>query len=374
MIIFIKGPIATLNYFLNNMNQKIEDSVVLDICDKDYKQALSSIDEDIDENTIVITFNNVGINILANDQFYWDLKQVKLYNILVDPPQWFTQVFDLQIRSMTTVVVDRQHCDFIHKYYPKQKCSFLPHGGVRLTKEEIPYHERRMDVAYFANNKESVTLNTDIERMMYDLLIKYPKMTLDDIYDLFLKDQNLKFDLKQERELLELLYENTFYAVKDYFQKKIIMEIANAGIDLHIYGKNWEGIAGGFPNNVKLHGEITPQECIEKMKNCKIVLNMQPWFKDGAHERIFNAMLNGVVCFTDESKYLKERFIDMDNIVFYQLDHLDALVDKIKMILEHPLLAEKIIDNQKKTAAHDTWRDRLDEILLEGNGHTEQVR
>ncbi|MDE6531537.1 MAG: glycosyltransferase [Lachnospiraceae bacterium] len=367
MIIFIKGPIATLNYFLDHMNQKLEDSVVLDICDKEYKKTLSSLDSNINESTIVITFNNVGINISANNQFYWDLKQVKLYNILVDPPQWFTQVFDLQIRSMTTVVVDRQHCDFIHKYYPQQECFYLPHGGVRLTKEDIPYHERRMDVAYFANNKESVALRTDIERMIYDLLIKYPKMTLDGIYDLFLKDQNIKFDLKQERELLELLYENTFYAVKDYFQKKIIMEIANAGIDLHIYGKNWEGFAGRFPNNVKLHGEVTPKECIESMKECKIVLNMQPWFKNGAHERVFNAMLNGAVCLTDESVYLRERFQNLENIVFYQLDHLDAMVDKIKMILEHPLLAEKIIDNQKKTVVHDTWRDRLDEILKEGN-------
>lgn len=372
MIIFIKGPIATLNYFLDYMNQKLEDSVVLDICDKEYKKTLSSLDSSINENTIVITFNNIGINILANDQFYWDLKQVKLYNILVDPPQWFTKVFDLQIRSMTTVVMDRQHCDFIHKYYPQQKCFYLPHGGVRLTKEDISYHERRMDVAYFANNKESVALRTDIERMIYDLLIKYPKMTLDGIYDLFLKDQNIKFGLKQERELLELLYENTFYAVKDYFQKKIIMEIANAGIDLHIYGKNWEGFAGRFPNNVKLHGEVTPKECIESMKECKIVLNMQPWFKNGAHERVFNAMLNGAVCLTDESVYLRERFQDLENIVFYQLDHLDAMVDKIKMILEHPLLAEKIIDNQKKTVVHDTWRDRLDEILKEGNEQTEQ--
>lgn len=148
------------------------------------------------------------------------------------------------------------------------------------------------------------------------------------------------------------------------------MTIANAGIDLHIFGGGWTCFADRLPNNVKLHGETTPQECIEKMKDCKIVLNMQPWFKDGAHERIFNAMLNGAVCLTDESVYLKERFQDLENIAFYQLDHLDVLADKIKMILEHPLLAEKIIANQKKATVHDTWRDRLDEILKEGNEQT----
>lgn len=363
MIVLIKGPLKTLNYFLDQLNQRLEDVIILDICNQDFKQTMLSIDKDIDENTIVITFNNVGINILVNGQFYWDLKQVKLYNILVDPPHWYMDSLDLQIRSMNTVVVDRQHCEFIHKYYPQQKCFFLPHGGVRLTKEEIPYHERRMDVAYFASNKPSLPLETDVERMIYDLLIKFPNMSLDSIYELFLEDQNLNFDLKQERELLGLLYRNTFYAVKEYFQKKTIMAIADAGIDLHIFGENWTCFADRLPDNVKLHGAITPQECIEKMKDCKIVLNMQPWFKDGAHERIFNAMLNGAVCLTDESVYLKERFQDLENIAFYQLDHLNALADKIKMILDHPLLAEKIIANQKKATVHDTWRDRLDEIL-----------
>lgn len=364
MIIFIKGPIITLNYFLDHMNRK--DVVVLDICDKDYKRTLSSMDADIDENTVVITFNNIGINILANDQFYWDLKRVKLYNILVDPPQWFMKVFDLQIQSMETVVVDRQHSDFIRKYYPEQKCFFLPHGGVQLMKEDIPYQERRMEVAYFANNKTCLPLETDVERMIYDLLIKYPNMSLDRIYDLFLKDQDINFGPEQEKELLALLYEDTFYAVKEYYQKKIIMAIAHAGIDLHIFGKNWTFIANRLPDNVKLHGEITPKECIEYMKDSKIVLNMQPWFKDGAHERIFNAMLNGAVCFTDESLYLKERFQDMDNIVFYQLDHPDAMMEKLKMVLNQPVLAEEIIANQKRAAMHDTWSNRLDEILKRG--------
>lgn len=364
MVIFIKGPIITLNYFVDHMNQNLEDSVVLDIRDKNYISVLSSIDNAIDENTVVITFNNVGINILTNDRFYWDVKQVKLYNILVDPPQWFTNVFDWKIKSMETVVVDRQHCEFIHKYYPEQKCFFLPHGGIRLAREDVPYRERRMEVAYFANNKTSVSLGTDLERMIYDLLVKYPDMSMDGIYDLFLQDQEFNFDLIQERELLELLYENTFYAVKEFFQKKIITAIAGAGIDLHIFGANWECFEGEFPDNVTFHGEITPKECIESMKESKIILNVQPWFKDGAHERIFNAMLNGAVCFTDESTYLKERFQDMENIVFYRLDHLDALADKLKMLLGHPLLAEKIIANQKKAAAQDTWRDRLNEILI----------
>ncbi len=41
MIVLIKGPIITLNYFLDQINRQLDDVVILDICDKDYKQTLS---------------------------------------------------------------------------------------------------------------------------------------------------------------------------------------------------------------------------------------------------------------------------------------------------------------------------------------------
>ncbi len=46
--------------------------------------------------------------------------------------------------------------------------------------------------------------------------------------------------------------------------------------------------------------------CLKAISQAKISLNVMPWFKEGAHDRVFNSMLNGAVCFTDWSLYFEE--------------------------------------------------------------------
>ena len=94
------------------------------------------------------------------------------------------------------------------------------------------------------------------------------------------------------------------------------------------------------------------------------MLNCMPWFKDGSHERIYNAMLNGAICVTDESKYLKEQFIHGQNIVFYELNDIPSLVENIKYLLSHSEVAEKIaLKGYCIAHERDTWERRLDTLL-----------
>jgi hypothetical protein len=88
-----------------------------------------------------------------------------------------------------------------------------------------------------------------------------------------------------------------------------------------------------------------------------------PYYKDGTHERVYIAMLNGAVCFTDRSGYLMERFTHGSNIVFFDHYELDVLCDNIKFILNNPAEAEAIIKNAAKSVVHETWSDRLDTII-----------
>lgn len=99
------------------------------------------------------------------------------------------------------------------------------------------------------------------------------------------------------------------------------------------------------------------------MRNSKITLNIMPWFKYGAHDRIYNAMLNGSVCVTDTSEYLKKHFENGKNIIFYELNQLDNLVKNVHLLLENPGFAKSIIENQKRTAANSTWSNRVHNIL-----------
>ena len=89
-----------------------------------------------------------------------------------------------------------------------------------------------------------------------------------------------------------------------------------------------------------------------------------PWFKDGAHDRIFNTMLNGSVCVTDSSKYLDEVLTEED-VAFYSLKELDQLPGIVKGLLSNPKKMQEIADHGYTTALEQhSWAKRA-EILHE---------
>lgn len=50
------------------------------------------------------------------------------------------------------------------------------------------------------------------------------------------------------------------------------------------------------------------------LADAKVSLNVMPWFKDGAHDRVFNSILNGAVCVTDPSRYLEEELHEGEGV------------------------------------------------------------
>ena len=93
-----------------------------------------------------------------------------------------------------------------------------------------------------------------------------------------------------------------------------------------------------------------------------------PWFKDGAHDRVFNAMANGSLCLTDHSIYLDEILTEGENVAFYDLKDLNALPDIAKKLLANEKRMERIARNGfELTMGEHTWACRvrqLEEMLL----------
>lgn len=84
-----------------------------------------------------------------------------------------------------------------------------------------------------------------------------------------------------------------------------------------------------------------------------------PWFKDGAHDRVFNSMLNGAVCVSDGSKYMDEILTDGKDYIKYDLDRLAELPEKIRELLVDRDRWEDIVKNGYNKAVNGhTWADR----------------
>lgn len=375
MIIFLKGMLPELDYFIERMAEGLKEAHVLDISGNTFYQQLGRLDAVIDETTDVITFDSVGIGVeTAGGLNYWELKRVRLHNIFVDAPICFYHVLESRLKCMQVIVIDRYHKEFIKTYYPDCPVAFMPHGGARLPYDkEVAYEDRTIEVLYVGSRKfeeQPVIIDAfpdggrELFHTVEQMLMKYPHMTLEQVFYIYMDEIGMKVEPQMQLTIIGALYDVILRKVRSHYQVEIIEALASAGVHVEVYyGDEWKEIAGKYPGYITVHEKISPEECLELMCNSKITLNIQPWFKYGSHERIYNAMLNGSVCVTDTSEYLLKHFKNGRDIVFYELHDLDGMVRNVKMLLENPGYAKNIIENQKKAAANSTWQNRIHNIL-----------
>jgi len=92
-----------------------------------------------------------------------------------------------------------------------------------------------------------------------------------------------------------------------------------------------------------------------------------PWFKDGAHDRVFNTLLNGALLVTDDSIYLRSILKDGENCIMFSLDTIEEMPKKLEMLLNDEKRLQQVIKSGYNTAiGKHTWKERaefLSEIL-----------
>ena len=73
-----------------------------------------------------------------------------------------------------------------------------------------------------------------------------------------------------------------------------------------------------------------------------------PLFKDGSHDRIATAMLNGAAVLTDHSKYLDENFSEY--LDFFDINHPEDIPNQLEHIIKYYDEYQFKIESAKKYA------------------------
>ncbi|MDE6926153.1 MAG: glycosyltransferase [Acetatifactor sp.] len=152
--------------------------------------------------------------------------------------------------------------------------------------------------------------------------------------------------------------------VSSHYRERIVASVARAGIPLELYGDGWEKCDWIRLPNVHYGGRVTPEKILERMEDSKIVLNTLPWFRDGSHERVFNAMLCGAVAVSETSRYLEE-VLAPDTWVSFDLsdESISALSGEINNLLADENRLQQIASaGQELALSSHTWRARAREL------------
>lgn len=394
-IIFIKNAVETLGYFSEQIALELERNGY-ETCFIDYERMYESMDEMLHflerEETALVTFNFIGLRGEAvfqtkSGRSIWQEENLPILNILVDHPLYYHSCLKEAGERMRVFCVDREHVGYVRRFYPGVKVEFLPlagnelfvsqkdgeHGIHRTHCEDVPepvlYGQRTFDLVFAANYVSMEMLEEKVKALDDDYRIFYRRITED-----LIADPAQSVDAVMERHIrneLGAVPEEQLCAamsgmiwidlfVRSYFREKVVQTLADAGIIVRVFGADWEKIHCKKPQNVRTSGgKVNSAVCVQAMRDARIALNVMPWFKDGAHDRVFTAMLQGTAVLTDDSRYLREECRDGENICFYSLRALQQLPDQVVSLLEDPVrMAELAERGYRMAAERHRWKNR----------------
>ena len=337
-------------------------------------------------NTVLINFNFHGMSgeeifLDESDRMMWDALRIPSYNIVVDHPMYYHHFLERHPKDYHHISIDRNHEKYMKRFFPEiQNGPFLPLAGTQLypNKSYVPAQYRRYDVTMVGNYTRPEKFEKYITRIddeytafyygMIDDLLAHPMRTVEEV-----AEEHIRREIPEaaEEELKKVMSSLTFIDLYVRFRTRgqAVQALVDAGIRVNVFGGGWNELDCKKPENLINGNSLDSVGCLKKLCQSKISLNVMPWFRDGAHDRIFNSMLNGALCLTDSSVYLDEILQDKVNSRIYSTVRPEELPDMVYGLLADPVNLQKIIDNGYEMAktAH-TWGHRAAVLhnLIEG--------
>lgn len=389
-VILFQNAVETLGYFSKQLAAGLE-HCGLAVYIVDYERIEESMNGCLQfvkkGMTALLTFNFIGLSgepffLDEKGKYLWEKYEMQYLNILVDHPMYFHKKILQKLPCMHLFCIDREHAAYIRRFYPQTPVQFLPlagNEGLHRQMEYISFEKRKFELVFTGNYVPLAQLEEKINQQEADYRIFYheiieelllnPMQSVDCVMEKHIKSEIAgvgEADLCAAMSGMILI---DLY-VRTYLREKIFQKLAEAEINIHLFGADWDKMSCINIPMVKKHiisndRQLSSAECAQIMGNSKISLNVLPWFRDGAHDRVFTAMLQHTVSLTDESLYLHEQMEENSDIVFYSLRRLEKLPDLVLGLLADNDRAEQIAQNGwMKASAKHTWENRAQNIWM----------
>lgn len=387
-IVLFKGGVETLGFFSEQIEKTLVDmgyEVFMFDYDKEASSSYNLLRFVQRGNTMMLTFNFHGIcnEALLRDEdgiYIWEQLKMPCYNIVVDHPFYYDRFMGQLPKYYYQISIDRNHIDFLKRFYPQIRSGlFVPLGGTELDWEEdemLPIREREYDLIITGSWAEPEFFGDFMKkdgpeyevfyRSILDELIQHPEKTFEEVLEPKLFAETEEGDSITDDDL-RLLYARMVQFdmyIRYYFRGELVKNLVDNGLKVYCIGGGWDKLKCNHPENI-IYEEYSPSiDCLRAIRNSKISINVMPWFKRGAHDRIFNTMLNGAVSFTDSSEYLDEFLIDGKNCLIYSLDRINEAAEIIKRYIDDDEALQKIADEGYRLAKKNhTWDARARQMM-----------
>ncbi len=269
---------------------------------------------------------------------------------------------------------DKEYFSLMNLAQDKYK-MFMPLGG---TSSGLPLEE-------LLERKRKSAYNVVFSAGKFSLYKQWPEWAefgaapamarvLDDVLFLLQQEALSVMDAAQKvlvaRGMEEKIYASTIASffplilcyTKAWRRRKLLDELLAAGIELDLFGGDWE--TGDFSGKVRIHGQVPYAEMLQVFTEAKVVVNDEACFNNGAHDRVFTAMLNGAVVLSEYSSYLAEEFCDGQDLFLFDWQNIEDKLQIIPRLLQDEAYREDIACHAyAKVAGRHTWQQRAERLL-----------
>ncbi len=378
-IVMFEGGVETLAYFAHRMAEQFERMGYLvffyDL--QDEERSAKKLRKFIrPRETVLVTFNFQGLEkeagvYRAGIGYIWDDYGIPCYNIAADHPYFYDDRLRELPQDYHHISIDRRQQAYFKEFYPEyREAGFLPLAGTELA---AAASGKRYDVILTGNYTKLSFFEPYINwindeyaafyRGIIDDLLAHPAQTVEEAA---LAHCEREMGKEPNDELRIALHKMIFIDlyVRNYWRGLAVRTLVNAGITVHVVGKGWEELEDVTnPENLIVHPQTDSLTCLRMLSESKVSLNVMPWFKDGAHDRVFNSILNGAVCVTDTSKYLCEELSEGEGVCYFTLEEIGRLPEIVRELLaDEARLRETVERGKKKVREKHTWAKRAETL------------
>jgi hypothetical protein len=129
-----------------------------------------------------------------------------------------------------------------------------------------------------------------------------------------------------------------------------------------VIGEGWEQTALAETPWVRLLGARRIEDSFAFMANSRMILDVNPLFPCGIHDRVTTGMMNGAVVFSDMSPLADERMQQEKHLCYYnnwELSRLGELLQGLSPAEQQEIAAR----GQTYAAKHYSWRAQGETLL-----------
>lgn len=326
------------------------------------------------EFSAVVGFQTFVFDIFlpSRNCYLHDMIRGPKFHVLLDHPIWMREHLEQCPKDYYVLTHDSNYIDFIKRHFSDVSDAFLfPPGGTQNLKRLTDKTKDLIFLGTYCNYREVSSYlhscNKDLRSLSNRYLLELRKNYNDPaelVLDRMLSEAGIETSGTEYMDIFSALIPMVSYAIS-YYREKVVKTILDSEIKLTVYGDSWKNSPFADNKYLEILPEVSPEKSIEEYASAKASLNVMAWHKAGFTERIANSMLNRSVVVSDRTTCLEQQYRDDEELILFDLGHLEELPGRIKALLSDGHKCEQMADKAYSRAlVEDTWTERA-KLLIE---------